>query len=95
MGQKEEASSNFPKSEEMIKLLKARGVTFLFPIQAKTFYHVYRGKDLIAQAWTGTGKTFSLAVPLVEKLLGDLQDWKSGMALRYWFLHPQRSWQVK
>ena len=95
MGQKEEASSNFPISEEMIKLLKARGVTFLFPIQAKMFHHVCRGKGLTAQAWTGTGKTFSLAVPLVEKLLGDLQDWKRGVPLRYWFLHPQRSWQVK
>ncbi|KAB0357924.1 hypothetical protein FD754_002080 [Muntiacus muntjak] len=54
-----EASSNFPISEEMIKLLKACGVNFLFPIQAKTFHHVYGGRDLIAQAQTGTGKTFS------------------------------------
>uniref|UniRef100_A0A8C2SDY4 RNA helicase n=1 Tax=Capra hircus TaxID=9925 RepID=A0A8C2SDY4_CAPHI len=62
--QKEGAFSNFPISEETIKLLKARGVTFLFPIQAKTFHHVYSGKDLIAQARTGTGKTFSFAIPL-------------------------------
>ena len=59
--QKGGAFSNFPMSEETAKLLKAHGVTFLFPIQAKTFHYVYSGKDLIAQARTGTVKTFSFA----------------------------------
>ena len=68
------------QSGNMAHLFTARGVTFLFPIQAKTFHHVYSGKDLIAQARTGTGKTFSFAIPLVEKLLGELQDRKRGRA---------------
>lgn len=80
MEQKEGAFSNFPISEETVKLLKARGVNFLFPIQAKTFHHVYSGKDLIAQARTGTGKTFSFAIPLIEKLQGGLQERKRGRA---------------
>ncbi|XP_058908663.1 nucleolar RNA helicase 2 [Kogia breviceps] len=88
--QKEGAFSNFPISEETIKLLKARGVTFLFPIQAKTFHHVYSGKDLIAQARTGTGKTFSFAIPLVEKLKGELQDRKRGRAPQVLVLTPTR-----
>lgn len=88
--QKEGAFSNFPISEETIKLLKARGVNFLFPIQAKTFHHVYSGKDLIAQARTGTGKTFSFAIPLIEKLLGELQDRKRGRAPRVLVLAPTR-----
>lgn len=45
-----------------------RGVSYLFPIQVKTFGPVYEGKDLIAQARTGTGKTFSFAIPLIERL---------------------------
>ncbi|XP_020017528.1 nucleolar RNA helicase 2 [Castor canadensis] len=88
--QKEGAFSNFPISEETIKLLKARGVTFLFPIQAKTFHHVYSGKDLIAQARTGTGKTFSFAIPLIEKLQGGLQDRKRGRAPQVLVLAPTR-----
>ncbi|KAM5237307.1 nucleolar RNA helicase 2 isoform 1-T1 [Ctenodactylus gundi] len=88
--QKEGAFSNFPISEETIKLLKARGVTFLFPIQAKTFHHVYSGKDLIAQARTGTGKTFSFAIPLIEKLQGQLQDRKRGRAPQVLVLAPTR-----
>lgn len=66
--------------DNTVNLFTARGVTFLFPIQAKTFHHVYSGKDLIAQARTGTGKTFSFAIPLIEKLLGELQDRKRGRA---------------
>ncbi|XP_006835901.1 PREDICTED: nucleolar RNA helicase 2 [Chrysochloris asiatica] len=88
--QKEGAFSNFPISEVTIKLLKARGVNFLFPIQAKTFHHVYSGKDLIAQARTGTGKTFSFAIPLIEKLQGELQDRKRGRAPQVLVLAPTR-----
>ena len=88
--QKEGAFSDFPISEETIKLLKARGVTFLFPIQAKTFHCVYSEKDLIAQVWTGTGKTFFFAIPLVEKFLGELQDWKRGHAPQVLILAPTR-----
>ncbi|KAM7323745.1 hypothetical protein ACRRTK_017851 [Alexandromys fortis] len=88
--QKEGAFSNFPISEETIKLLKARGVSYLFPVQAKTFHHVYSGKDLIAQARTGTGKTFSFAIPLIEKLQSGLQERKRGRAPQVLVLAPTR-----
>ncbi|KAI0212098.1 hypothetical protein LSAT2_002989 [Lamellibrachia satsuma] len=61
--------SNFRISPGVIEKLTGHGVKFLFPIQAKTFDYVYDGEDVIAQARTGTGKTFSFAIPLVEKLL--------------------------
>ena len=93
--QKKGAFPNFPISEETIKLLKAQGVTFLFPIQAKTFHQAYSGKDLISQAWAGTGKTFSFAFPLAEKLQGELQDRKTGRAPQVLVLEPTGSWQVK
>uniref|UniRef100_H0XXF8 Nucleolar RNA helicase 2 n=1 Tax=Otolemur garnettii TaxID=30611 RepID=H0XXF8_OTOGA len=84
------AFSNFPISEETVKLLKGGGVTFLFPIQAKTFHHVYSRKDLIAQARTETGKTFSFAIPLTEKLQGELQDGKRGHSPQVLALAPTR-----
>lgn len=58
----------------------ARGVSYLFDIQVKTFNPVYEGKDLIGQARTGTGKTFSFAVPLVEKLQSGAEDRRRGRA---------------
>lgn len=50
------------------KRLRERGVKYLFPIQYLAFDHIYDGKDLIGQARTGTGKTLSFALPLLEKL---------------------------
>ena len=88
--QKGGASSNLPMSEETTRPLRARGVTLLSPIQAKTFHHVCSGKGLTAQARTGTVKTFSFAIPLDEKFLGELQDWKRGHAPQVLVLAPTR-----
>ncbi|XP_001380653.1 ATP-dependent RNA helicase DDX50 isoform X2 [Monodelphis domestica] len=88
--QKEGAFSRFPISEETIKLLKARGVTYLFPIQVKAFSPVYEGKDLIAQARTGTGKTFSFAIPLIEKLQRDQEELKKTRSPKVLVLAPTR-----
>ncbi|CAH1794288.1 unnamed protein product [Owenia fusiformis] len=60
--------NNFDISKKTVDKLLARGVKYLFPIQAKTFQAVFDGRDVIAQARTGTGKTLSFALPLVEKL---------------------------
>lgn len=60
--------------------LSARGVSYLFDIQVKTFDPVYDGVDVIAQARTGTGKTFSFAIPLVEKLQKDSAELARGRA---------------
>ncbi|XP_038600031.1 nucleolar RNA helicase 2-like [Tachyglossus aculeatus] len=93
--QKEGAFSNFSISQETIQLLKARGVTYLFPIQAKTFGHVSSGKDVIAQARTGTGKTFSFAIPLIEKLQRDLKDRKRGRLPKVLILTPTRELAIQ
>ncbi|NWH74384.1 DDX21 helicase, partial [Piaya cayana] len=87
---KEGDFSNFPLSENTINLLKARGVKYLFPVQVKTFQPIYDGKDVIAQARTGTGKTFSFAVPLIEKLQSVLQDGKRGRSPKVLVLVPTR-----
>ncbi|CAK8673537.1 nucleolar RNA helicase 2-like [Clavelina lepadiformis] len=63
------AFDKFRITQKTQELLIKKGIHYLFPIQIKTFDHVYDGVDLIAQARTGTGKTMSFAIPLVEKLL--------------------------
>ncbi|XP_074855577.1 nucleolar RNA helicase 2-like isoform X1 [Carettochelys insculpta] len=88
--QKEGAFSNFCISKGTTELLQARGVTYLFPVQVKTYKHVYDGKDVIAQAQTGTGKTFSFAIPLIEKLQGDQQERKRGRTPEVLVLTPTR-----
>uniref|UniRef100_A0A8C6V2Y5 RNA helicase n=1 Tax=Neogobius melanostomus TaxID=47308 RepID=A0A8C6V2Y5_9GOBI len=76
-------------------LQKPRGVSYLFDIQVKTFDSVYDGHDVIAQARTGTGKTFSFAVPLVEKLQTDNNDKIRGRAPRVLVLTPTRELAIQ
>uniref|UniRef100_A0A673GT76 RNA helicase n=1 Tax=Sinocyclocheilus rhinocerous TaxID=307959 RepID=A0A673GT76_9TELE len=93
--QKEGAFSNFRISQNTIKLLQARGVSYLFDIQVKTFNSVYDGKDVIGQARTGTGKTFSFAVPLVEKLQAAADDRRRGRAPTVLVLTPTRELAIQ
>ncbi|RMX50101.1 hypothetical protein pdam_00002942 [Pocillopora damicornis] len=60
--------SKFRLSQETVELLKAKNITHLFPIQSETFDFIYNGEDVMAQARTGTGKTLSFILPLIEKL---------------------------
>lgn len=92
--QKEGAFRNFRISPNTVSLLKARGVTYLFDIQVKTFNDVYDGKDVIGQARTGTGKTFSFAIPLVEKLQAD-EDKRRGRAPKVLVLTPTRELAIQ
>uniref|UniRef100_A0A8C9U0M4 RNA helicase n=1 Tax=Scleropages formosus TaxID=113540 RepID=A0A8C9U0M4_SCLFO len=92
--QKEGAFSNFRISKETIRLLQARGVTYLFDIQAKTFNSVFDGKDVVAQARTGTGKTFSFAIPLIERLTATV-DRKRGRPPKVLVLTPTRELAIQ
>ncbi|OCT70065.1 hypothetical protein XELAEV_18036986mg [Xenopus laevis] len=87
--------SKFPLSKETIKNLQAKGVSYLFPIQSKTFHTAYSGKDVVVQARTGTGKTFSFAIPLVEKLNEDQQPLARGRAPRVIILTPTRELAIQ
>ncbi len=63
------ALSNFPLSAITLEALKQKGIKALFPIQQFTFAHVMAGKDVIARARTGTGKTLAFALPIIEMVL--------------------------
>ncbi|XP_041362568.1 nucleolar RNA helicase 2-like isoform X2 [Gigantopelta aegis] len=83
------AFENFDLSKETVKKLKKRSITHLFPIQAKTFNAILEGQDVIARARTGTGKTLSFALPLVEKLNKKL-DQKQGRYPKVLVMAPTR-----
>ncbi|XP_069836534.1 nucleolar RNA helicase 2 [Dendropsophus ebraccatus] len=87
--------SKFPISEETVKNLKAKGVTYLFPIQAKTFQTAYTGKDVVVQSRTGTGKTLSFAIPVIEKLIEDKSPLGQGRPPRVLILTPTRELAIQ
>ena len=44
------------------------GFNILFPIQAQAMMPLLKGRDVIGQARTGTGKTAAFGIPMVEHL---------------------------
>ncbi|MCV9887805.1 DEAD/DEAH box helicase [Metabacillus halosaccharovorans] len=54
--------------KEINYTLKSLGLTQPTPIQEQTIPKVIEGKDVIAQAQTGTGKTLAFVLPIIEKI---------------------------
>ncbi|MBE0535663.1 MAG: DEAD/DEAH box helicase [Phycisphaerae bacterium] len=53
---------------ELLAGLKEIGYTELTPIQQQTFAYILSGRDMIAMAETGSGKTAACGVPLVQNV---------------------------
>lgn len=56
-------------SSSILKAIQDKGYNTPSPIQAETVPVVIQGKDVMAAAQTGTGKTAGFTLPLLEKLL--------------------------
>lgn len=54
----------------ILETVRKAGYTEPTPVQAQAIPVALQGKDLIASAQTGTGKTASFVLPMVEKLTG-------------------------
>jgi superfamily II DNA/RNA helicase len=55
-------------SPEVLRAIADSGYTTPTPIQAKGIPEVLKGRDIIGIAQTGTGKTASFTLPMIEKL---------------------------
>jgi len=83
--------SNFRVSMATQATLAKNNITTLFPIQASCFDLVFEGSDIVGRARTGTGKTLSFSLPIVEKMLASSEDSKSrGRVPRAIVLAPTR-----
>ncbi|KAI8062594.1 P-loop containing nucleoside triphosphate hydrolase protein [Gongronella butleri] len=83
--------SSYRITEGTVANLASHGIHSLFEIQAKTFDAIYDGKDVLARARTGTGKTLAFALPVIEKLSADKEfSSKRGRAPRVLVLCPTR-----
>lgn len=67
----ESSFSQFPLNPELIKNLEVLKFSQPTPIQAKAIPQVFAGKDILATAQTGTGKTAAFALPIIQQLLDD------------------------
>ena len=58
----------FNFKEEIMNEIKKVGYTIPTPIQENAIPHIMEGKDVLGLAKTGTGKTATFVLPLLEKL---------------------------
>ncbi|KAL3538411.1 hypothetical protein ACH5RR_001777 [Cinchona calisaya] len=57
--------------QKLVETLETRGITHLFPIQRAVLVPALEGRDIIARAKTGTGKTLAFGIPIIKKLSED------------------------
>ncbi|WP_058485724.1 DEAD/DEAH box helicase [Defluviitalea phaphyphila] len=55
-------------SNEINRAIEDMGFEEATPIQAKSIPHILKGKDIIGQAQTGTGKTAAFGIPILEQV---------------------------
>lgn len=55
-------------SEALVTLLKQQGITEPTPVQEQAIPPMRAGRDVIAQAQTGTGKTLAFLLPILAKI---------------------------
>jgi len=72
---------DFSLSPSLLKAVEALGYTEPTPIQERAIPVVLAGRDLMAAAQTGTGKTAAFALPLLERLLQNPVRQRSPRAL--------------
>ncbi|CAN6280726.1 unnamed protein product [Urochloa humidicola] len=78
--------------DELVATLEKRGITHLFPIQRAVLIPALEGRDLIARAKTGTGKTLAFGIPMIKRLMEEdgAQGTRRGRIPRVLVLAPTR-----
>ena len=56
-------------NEDIMRSIKELGFTTPFPIQAQAIPELLRGNDVIGQAHTGTGKTATFGIPMLQNII--------------------------
>lgn len=81
--------TNLGLSEPLLKAVKEQGYDTPTPIQQKAIPVVIEGKDVLAAAQTGTGKTAGFTLPLLERL-SQKQPYMQKKQIRALVLTPTR-----
>lgn len=79
--------------EKLVESLTKRRITQLFPIQRAVLVPALEGRDIIARAKTGTGKTLAFGIPILKRLTEEGEgriSRRSGQLPRVLTLAPTR-----
>ena len=78
-----------PYTQERLSLAKFSIPT---PMQAAAIPQALAGKDVLATAQTGTGKTLAFLIPVIERLLGGNL---TNREFQRWCWFPRASWPCR
>ena len=74
----------------LMRAIAAEGYTAPTPIQAAAIPHALAGRDVLACAQTGTGKTAAFALPILHRLSAGAAPPEQGRRIRVLVLSPTR-----
>lgn len=66
--------TDFNLEERLLEGIDSMGYETATPVQEQVMQPILDGKDLIASAQTGTGKTAAFLLPLINRLLTEPQE---------------------
>ncbi len=75
--------------KELLQAIDEKGYTEATPIQTQAIPSFLKGADILASAQTGTGKTAGFTLPLLQRLMANIQNQRSRNA-RALILTPTR-----
>ncbi len=64
-------------SLDIIKALRAKGYSEPTPIQSRLIPAIMSGRDILAGATTGTGKSAGFILPILERIMEERKEWGS------------------
>lgn len=82
--------SSLDLAPDLQKAIDACGYSKMTPIQEQAIIPARRGKDILATAQTGTGKTAAFAIPLLQRLIDKPRQESQGKNPRGLILTPTR-----
>lgn len=81
--------------EPIQKALEEEGYTTPTPIQSKSIPYLLKGKDLLGCAQTGTGKTASFAIPILQNIYKEQKILKDKKSIKAVVLAPTRELAIQ
>jgi ATP-dependent RNA helicase RhlE len=81
--------------EPILKALKSEGYSNPTPIQEQSIPTLLKGQDLLGCAQTGTGKTASFAIPILQQLYNEQETQKGPRTIKALILAPTRELAIQ
>ncbi len=81
--------------DPILRALEEKGYTSPTPIQEKSIPILLKGKDLLGCAQTGTGKTASFAIPIIQLLSKEQHDNKGKRRVKALIVTPTRELAIQ